>query len=133
MSGVNSVFIVGNVGNEPEIKSFSNGGKVANISVATSESWKDKQTGERKEKAEWHRVVVKNPSTVDFVANNVSKGALVSVQGQLSTRKYEQNGVEKYTTEIVVGGHGGNLTLLSKSAGSAAGKPAAELNDDIPF
>jgi single-strand DNA-binding protein len=100
---VNKVIIVGNLGKDPEVRSFQNGGKVANLSIATSETWKDKQTGERKERTEWHRVSILNEGLVGVAEKYLRKGSKVYIEGQLETRKWtDQQGVEKYTTEIVL-------------------------------
>ena len=107
---VNKVILVGNVGNDPEIRTFGNGGKVANFSLATSENWRDKQSGERKEKTEWHRVAVFNDGLVGVIERYVKKGSKLYVEGKLQTRKWTDNsGQEKYTTEIVLQGYGGTL------------------------
>ena len=113
---VNKVILVGNLGKDPEIRTLNNGDRVANLSLATSESWRDKSSGERKEKTEWHRVVIFNDNIVKVAENYLKKGSTVYVEGQLSTRKYEQNGVEKYTTEVVIQRFGGNLTMLGGRA-----------------
>lgn len=102
----NNVQIIGRVGKDPEVRSMQSGGKVATLSVATSESWKDKTTGERKEKTEWHRVAVFNDALVGVVEKYINKGELVFIQGQLQTRVYEKDCVKHYVTEIVVKGNG---------------------------
>ena len=108
------VIIVGNLGADPEIKSFSNGGKVANLRVATSESWKDKSTGEKKEKTEWHRVSIFNEHLVKVCENYLAKGSTVYLEGQLQTRKWtDQAGVEKFSTEVILQRFDGKLTILS--------------------
>jgi len=110
---VNKVILVGNVGNEPEIRSFQNGGRVANISLATSESWKDKNTGERKDKTEWHRISVTNEGLIKVIENYVHKGSKLYIEGQLETRKWQDaNGQDKYSTEIVLRPYRGELTML---------------------
>lgn len=113
MSGsINKVILIGNCGKDPEIRTMQNGGKVANLSLATSDSWKDKATGERKEKTEWHRVVVFGP-LADIAERFVKKGSKVYVCGQLQTRKWtDKDGAEKYSTEIVLQGFNAELTLL---------------------
>ncbi len=118
---VNKVIIVGNLGRDPEIRTFQNGGRVASFSVATSESWKDKATGERKERTEWHRISVVNDALVGIVEKYVKKGSKVYLEGQLETRKYmDKDNVEKYTTEVVLRPYRGELTLLdSRGAGSS--------------
>jgi single-strand DNA-binding protein len=155
---VNKVILVGNLGKDPEIRFMPDGTKVANFSIATSESWKDKTSGERRERTEWHRISVMNDKVADIVEKYVRKGSKVYVEGQLQTRKWtDQSGQEKYTTETIIGRFRGELALLdSKSGGSndaefmgggfddgqqdyapkAAAKPAQkfdELDDDVPF
>lgn len=119
---VNKVILVGNVGRDPEIRTLNSGERVANLSLATSEQWRDKATGEKKEKTEWHRVTVFNEHIVKTVENYVKKGSVLYIEGALQTRKYEQNGVEKYATEIVLQKFRGELTLLG-------GKPASDDGD----
>ncbi len=116
---VNKVILVGNLGNDPEIKTMQSGDKVANLSVATSESWKDKATGERKERTEWHRVVVFNQGLINVCENYLKKGAKIYVEGQVETRSYEQDGQKKYTTEIVLRPFRGEITMLDSRAGGA--------------
>ncbi len=119
---VNKVILIGNLGNDPEIRSFQNGGRVANLSVATSESWKDKATGERKERTQWHRVVVSNENLVVICEKYLKKGAKVYLEGQLETRKYtDKDGVEKYTTEVVLRPYRGEITMLDSKGGSGSG------------
>jgi single-strand DNA-binding protein len=116
---VNKVILVGNVGKDPEVKSFPNGGKIVEFSIATSERWNDKQTGEKKEKTEWHRVAVKNNDGLARVAENyIRKGSKVYVEGRLETREWQdQSGQKRYTTEVVVGAYGGTITLLDSRQG----------------
>ena len=110
---VNKVILVGNVGSDPEIRSFNNGGKVANFSLATSENWRDKQSGERKEKTEWHRVAIFSDGLVNVVERYVKKGSKLYIEGKLQTRKWQdRDGNDKYTTEVVIQGFGGTLTML---------------------
>ncbi len=110
---VNKVILVGNVGRDPEVRTMQDGGKVVNFSIATSETWNDRASGERKEKTEWHRVVVFNDRIADVVEKYVRKGKSVYVEGALQTRKYtDQSGAEKQTTEVVIGKFRGELTLL---------------------
>lgn len=149
---VNKVILIGNLGKDPEIRSTQDGREIANLTVATSESWKDRNTGERKEKTEWHRVVIFNEGLVGIAKNYLKKGAKVYLEGSLQTRKWtDQSGQEKYTTEVVLQGFGSALTMLDSRSGggesagsysssasapaaSAAAKPANELLDDeIPF
>jgi len=119
---VNKVMLIGNLGRDPEVKTMQNGGKVCNLSVATSESWKDKSTGERKEKTEWHRVVVFNENIINVCENYLKKGAKVFVEGQLETRKWtDQAGAEKYSTEVVLRPYRGELTMLDTRSGAGAG------------
>jgi single-strand DNA-binding protein len=105
--------LIGNLGQDPDIRSMQNGGRVCNLSIATSESWKDRNTGERKEKTEWHRVVVFNEGLVGVIENYVKKGSKVFIEGQLETRKWQdQNGQDKYSTEVVIKNFNGGLTML---------------------
>ena len=119
---VNKVILVGNLGRDPESRSFQNGGKVVNLRIATSESWKDKATGERKEKTEWHSVAIFNENLGRIAEQYLRKGSKVYVEGQLQTRKWQdQSGAERYSTEIVLQGFNGTLTLLDKPGGAAGG------------
>jgi single-strand DNA-binding protein len=116
---VNKVILVGNLGKDPEIRTLQSGTKVANLSVATSESWNDRQTGERKERTEWHRVVIFNERLADVAERFLRKGRKVYLEGALETRKYtDQSGQEKYTTEVVLRNFRGELTLLDSAGGS---------------
>jgi len=157
---VNKVILVGNLGKDPEIRTFGNGGKVANFSIATSESWRDKQTGERKEKTEWTNVAIFNDGLVGIVEKYVKKGSKVYVEGKLQTRKWQdRDGNDRYTTEVVLQGYGGQLTLLDSrnsqgggysqdsvaygNQGQGGGRQSAsamegpkenfDLDDEIPF
>lgn len=155
---INKVILVGNLGNDPEVKTMQSGDRVANLSVATSESWKDKATGERKERTEWHRVVVFNQNLINVCENYLKKGSKIYVEGQLETRSWEQDGQKKYTTEVVLRPYRGEITMLdskgssgggfassgqddygSSFGGSSAGNkassraPVNELEDEIPF
>jgi single-strand DNA-binding protein len=143
MSSVNKVILIGNVGKDPEIRSTQDGREIANLSLATSESWKDKGTGERKEKTEWHRVVVFNDGLVGVVKNYVKKGHKLYLEGTLQTRKWtDKDGVEKYSTEVVLQGFNGTLVMLTgkesqsehneAKANAYQPQPAA-LDDEIPF
>ena len=115
---LNKVMLIGNLGADPEIRSFQNGGKVANLRIATSETWKDRQTGERKEKTEWHTVAIFSEGLVSVVERYLKKGSKVFVEGKLQTRKWQdQNGQDRYSTEIVIQGLGGTLTMLDGAAG----------------
>ena len=120
---VNKVILVGNLGRDPEIRSLNNGDRVANLRIATSETWRDKATGERKEKTEWHSVVIFNDNIVKVAENYLKKGSTVYVEGSLQTRKWtDQQGVEKYSTEIVVSRFKGELTMLGgRSEGGSSG------------
>ena len=153
---VNKVILVGNLGRDPEIRTLNSGDRVANLRIATSEQWRDKATGERKEKTEWHRVVIFNENLVKVAENYLRKGSKVYIEGSLQTRKYEQNGVEKYSTEIVLQKFRGELTMLDGRGGDEAGGGnygggfgsssgprtqgsgpredfSADLDDEIPF
>lgn len=120
---VNKVILIGNLGRDPEIRTLNSGDRVANLNIATSEQWKDKSTGEKKEKTEWHKVVIFNENIVKVAENYLKKGSTVYVEGSLTTRKYtDAQGVEKYSTEIVLQRFNGQLTMLSgKSDGDARG------------
>ena len=159
---VNKVILVGNLGRDPEIRSTQDGTRVANLSLATSESWRDKNSGERRERTEWHRVVVFNDRLVDVCERFLKKGSKIYIEGALQTRKWtDQSGQEKYTTEVVLQKFRGELTMLdgrggggsgesddagggfSDSGGSSsgpgrmgrapAGAGGGDLDDDIPF
>ena len=161
---VNKVILIGNLGRDPEIRSLNNGDRVANLRIATSETWRDKSTGERKEKTEWHSVVIFNDNIVKVAENYLKKGSTVYVEGSLQTRKWtDQQGVEKYSTEIVIQRFNGQLTMLGGRSDSQGGggdrggygggrdddyssgfstggankpsgpKESYDLNDDIPF
>ena len=153
------VQLIGNLGKDPEIRRTQAGKPIANLSIATSESWRDKQTGERKEKTEWHRVVIFNEGLAGIAEQYLKKGAKVYVQGQLQTRKWtDQSGVERYSTEVVLQGFGATMTMLSDGNGGSnrrsddsgdagdnpprrAAVPGArqsrfdnsDMDDDIPF
>ncbi|MFL2771453.1 MAG: single-stranded DNA-binding protein [Rhodospirillaceae bacterium] len=143
---VNKVILVGNLGRDPEVRTTQTGTKVANISLATSDSWKDKNTGERREKTEWHRVVIFG-NLADIAERYLKKGSKVYVSGQLQTRKWQdQAGQDKYTTEVVLQGFGGELTMLdgrgdtsensvsTPSAGAGwDSSPPGDMDDEIPF
>ena len=145
---LNKVFLIGRLGADPEIKQMVNGKNVARLSLATSQSWKDKNTGEKKEKTEWHRIVVFNEGLVNVVQQYLKKGAQVYIEGQLSTRKWkdELSGQDKYSTEILIQGYNSSLTMLGGgSLNNIASQdtnqnlennsPASQndLDDDIPF
>lgn len=124
MSGsVNKVIIVGNLGRDPESRSFQNGGKVVNLRIATSETWKDKGSGERKERTEWHTVAIFNEGLCAVAERYLRKGSKVYIEGALQTRKWQDaQGQDKYSTEVVLQGFGGVLTMLDAPAGQAGGE-----------
>ncbi|OFX04476.1 MAG: single-stranded DNA-binding protein [Alphaproteobacteria bacterium RIFCSPHIGHO2_12_FULL_66_14] len=160
---VNKVILVGNLGRDPEVKSMQDGRSMVNMSIATSDTWRDRQSGERKERTEWHRVVIFNEKLAEVAQKFVRKGSKIYIEGQLSTRKWtDQSGQERYTTEVVIPRFGGALTMLdgrsggegggggpaggmdddaggsAPASGGGGGRPAvrggkAELDDDIPF
>jgi single-strand DNA-binding protein len=127
MSSVNKVILVGNLGNDPEIRQTQDGKKVANISIATSESWKDKHTGEKKIKTEWHRVVVFNEKVIPFIETYLKKGVKVYAEGMLETRKWQDKstGADRYSTEIILKGFQSAIKLLDSS-------PKTKNNSDLP-
>lgn len=127
---VNKVIIIGNLGADVEVKSFSNGGKIANMRLATSESWKDKATGERKEKTEWHNVTIQGDGLVGIAERYLRKGSKVYIEGKLQTRKWQdQSGADRYSTEVVVG-MGGALTMLDSPQGD---KPVYDTRGEQPY
>ncbi len=143
---VNKVILIGNLGRDPEVRSMQSGGRVANLSVATSESWIDRSTEERREKTEWHRVVIFDDKLVEISENYLKKGSKIYLEGQLQTRKWtDQSGNERYTTEVVLQRFRSTLTMLgSRNDGIQTGtdtlpsqnpEPASDpvLDDDIPF
>jgi single-strand DNA-binding protein len=142
---INKVTLIGNLGKDPEIRTTTDGREIASFSLATSESWKDKVTGERKDKTEWHRIVVFKEGVVGIVKSYVKKGTKLYIEGQLQTRKWVDNaGQEKYTTEVVLQGFNCNLILLdNKGTGSDFHSPSASgtannfdesaIDDEIPF
>jgi len=143
---VNKVILVGNLGREPESRSMQSGDKVVNLSVATSENWRDRQSGERREKTEWHRVVIFDQNLADVAEKYLHKGSKVYLEGQLQTRKWtDQSGQDKYSTEVVLQRFRGTLTMLDSRSdsgasdydGSSADSPPPSgdggLDDDIPF
>jgi single-strand DNA-binding protein len=124
---VNKVILIGNLGKDPEIKSFQNGGKIANFSIATSEQWKDKMTGERKERTEWHNIVINGDGLVGVVERYLKKGSKVYVEGSLRTRKWQdRDGNDRYTTEVVVAGMSGALTMLDGAPGGGGGRSGGD-------
>lgn len=158
---VNKVILIGNLGQDPEVRSMQSGDRVASFSVATSESWKDKTSGERKEKTEWHRIAVFNQGLVKICESYLRKGSKVYLEGQLETRKWQdKEGQDRYTTEVVLRNFGGQLTMLdtkggggassfqdnaqggydsgpapqkAAAAGGRGGAPIDEMEDEIPF
>jgi len=148
---LNKALLIGRLGADPEIKQMVNGKSVARLSLATSQSWKDKNTGEKKEKTEWHRIVVFNEGLVNVVQQYLKKGAQIYIEGQISTRKWkdEQSGQDKYSTEIVIQGYNSSLTMLGSSAGGISNdmsnqqinknsdqgvkESQNDLDDEIPF
>jgi len=119
---VNKVILVGNLGRDPEIRSTQDGTQIANLSLATSETWRDRQSGERKERTEWHRVVIFNENLVKVAQQYLKKGSKIYIEGQLQTRKWtDQSGQEKYTTEVVIPRFRGELTMLDGRAGGGGG------------
>lgn len=146
MASLNKVMLIGNLGKDPEIRHTQDGKAIVNLTVATSESWKDKNTGEKKEKTEWHRVVIFNDGLARVAEAYLKKGSTVYLEGQLQTRKWtDKDGVEKYSTEIVLQNFKGEMVLLGGKDGTADRPtetvvkqvrqhfPDAELSDDIPF
>ncbi len=130
---LNKVMLIGNLGRDPESRSFQNGGKVVSLNIATSETWKDRQTGERKEKTEWHSVQIFNENIGRVAEQYLRKGSKVYIEGALQTRKWQdKNGVEKYTTEIVIQNFNGALTLLDgrNEGGSGGGSSGGGYNQD---
>ena len=129
---VNKVILVGNVGQDPEIKNMQDGKEIATFSIATSESWKDKNSGEKRDKTEWHRIVVFSQGLVGIIKNYVKKGTKLYIEGQLQTRKWsDSNGVEKYTTEVALTQFNSTLQILdNKAGGSSAGAPSGYENSD---
>lgn len=161
---VNKVILIGNLGRDPEVRSFQNGGKVCNLRIATSETWKDRNTGERKERTEWHSVAIFQEGLVRIAEQYLRKGSKVYIEGQLQTRKWQdQSGQDRYSTEVVLQGYGGTLTMLdgrdggsgggnfggggggsmgyddrggdsySGGGGSSSPAPSRDLDDEIPF
>ena len=145
---LNKVLLIGRLGADPEIKQMVNGKNVARLSLATSQSWKDKNTGEKKEKTEWHRIVVFNEGLVNVVKQYLKKGAQIYVEGQISTRKWkdEKSGQDKYSTEVVIQGYNSSLTMLGGGNSSSLSNQDStqsientsqasqnDLDDEIPF
>ena len=156
---VNKVILIGNLGRDPEVRSFQNGGKVCNLRIATSETWKDRNTGERREKTEWHSVAIFQEGLVRIAEQYLRKGSKVYIEGQLQTRKWQdQSGQDRYSTEVVLQGFNGTLTMLdgrgdgggygggssggdgggydsgsSQGGGGGGGGSSRDLDDEIPF
>jgi single-strand DNA-binding protein len=131
MSSINKVILIGNLGKEPEVRTMQNGGKVCNLSLATSERWKDRTTGEQKEKTEWHRVTVYDEYTVNFAERYLHKGSKVYLEGALQTRKYtDQNGLDKYTTEVVLKKYKSTLASLDSKSDGASNQAAPQMQQD---
>jgi single-strand DNA-binding protein len=129
---VNKVILVGNLGKDPEVRRMQDGRPVVNMSVATSESWRDKATGEKKERTEWHRVVIFSEGLAKVAEQYLKKGSKVYLEGQLQTRKYtDAQGVEKYSTEVVLQGFNSNLTMLDRAGGGGGGGDYAGDNNDF--
>ena len=131
---LNKVLLIGRLGADPEIKQMINGKNVARLSLATSQSWKDKNTGEKKEKTEWHRVVIFNEGLVNIVQQYLKKGANVYIEGQLSTRKWkdEKSGQDKYSTEIVLQGYNSSLTMLGGKNSSNNSNETSQTKSSLP-
>ena len=160
---VNKVILIGNLGKDPEVRNAQSGMKIVNLTVATSDTWNDKMSGERKEQTEWHRVVIMNDRIADVAEKYLKKGSKVYIEGKLQTRKWtDQSGQEKYTTEVLLGRFGGELVMLDRAGGGAGGgeeyapraasparapaaaqparavggwdtRPGNDLDDEIPF
>lgn len=139
MGSVNKVILIGNLGRDPEMLSMADGGQLVNLSVATSERWKDRQSGEQRERTEWHRVVIFDEKLVEVASKYLSKGSKIYIEGRLQTRKWkDKSGQDRQTTEIILQRFNSQLTMLdsrSQSGGEAPDIPAAEvhLDDEIPF
>lgn len=145
MSSVNKVIIIGNLGRDPEVRTFQNGGKVCNLRIATSETWKDKGSGERKERTEWHSVAIFSEPLARIAEQYLRKGSKVYIEGQLETRKWQdQSGADRYSTEVVLRPYASTLTMLDGTPGGGQQRqqdqssnhqapPARELDDEIPF
>lgn len=144
MASINKAIIIGRLGKDPQINTFTNGGKIASFTVATSETWNDKTTGERKERTEWHNIVINNPALVTLAEKYLKKGSQAYIEGNIRTREYnDQNGLKRYVTEIVVAPFNGEIMLLdSKPTQSAPAEYTPQANEqafnddddsDIPF
>jgi single-strand DNA-binding protein len=142
MASVNKVILVGNLGADPEIRRTQDGRPIANLRLATSETWRDKNTGERRERTEWHRVVIFSEGLAKVAEQYLTKGARLYVEGQLQTRKWQdQQGQDRWSTEVVLQGFNCQLVMLDKTDGSAAARqpatagciPPDDMNDEVPF
>lgn len=123
---LNKVMIIGNLGNDPDVRNMTSGDEVCNLSIATSEGWTDKATGERKERTQWHKIVIFNPALVKVAKNYLKKGSKVFIEGQLETRKWtDKEGRDQYTTEVVLRPYRGELTMLDGRSGGAANDGAS--------
>lgn len=130
---VNKVILIGNLGNDPEVRSMPSGDEVVNLSIATSETWNDKASGERKERTNWHKVVIFNPNLVKVAKSYLKKGSKVYLEGALETRKWQnKDGVDQYTTEVVLRQYRGELTMLDGKGGAAA-NDGGSYNTDVPY
>ena len=131
---LNKVMLIGNVGADPIIRQTQDGKKIATLSLATTDSWKDKATGEKRDKTEWHRIVIFNDGLAGVVENYLKKGSKIYIEGQLQTRKFtDNNGVEKYTTEVVLANYNGSLTMLDSRGGASefTGEPSSQIDQDM--
>lgn len=141
MSSLNKAQLIGRLGQDPEIRRTQDGKPIANLRIATSESWRDRNSGEKRERTEWHRVVIFSEGLCRVVEQYLRKGSQVFVEGQIQTREWEKDGVKRYTTEIVLQNFGGNLVLLGGGEGAARPEPQRDepagrdepYSDDIPF
>ncbi len=131
---VNKVILVGNLGRDPEVRTFQNGGKVCNLRIATSENWKDRNTGERRERTEWHSVAIFSEPLARIAEQYLKKGSKVYIEGQLETRKWQdQSGQDRYSTEVVLRPYRGELTLLDSRGGSGGGGGGYDDRDHDPY
>ena len=136
---INKVILVGNIGQDPQVRTMQSGQKVVSFSLATSDRWRDRQSGEQKEQTEWHRVVIFSPNLVEVAERMLQKGTKLYIEGTLRTRKWQnQQGVDTYTTEVVLNQFNGTMVILSGATPAAPAQPTeeisiAEIGDDIPF
>lgn len=154
MSSLNKVTLIGRLGQDPDVKTMQSGGKLVNLSLATSEKWKDKQTGEIKEKTEWHRIVIFNEGLIGIAERYLNKGSKIYIEGKLQTRKWSDNGVDRYSTEVVLQRYQGSIIMLGSRGDNEAGggresgssehkeasknnesscDPEKDFDDEIPF